>query len=109
VRSDPFLLADEVWGVGFQTADRIASALGVGKDSPRRAEAGVLYCLGQLSQAGHVCFPRPELARSAAGFLDQDETSAEEAIARLLASGALVAEELDDGHDLVYRAEMLEA
>jgi exodeoxyribonuclease V alpha subunit len=109
VRSDPFLLADEVWGVGFQTADRIASALGVEKDSPRRAEAGVLYCLGQLSQAGHVCFPRPELARSAAGFLDQDEASAEEAIGRLLASGALVAEEIEDGHDLVYRAEMLEA
>ncbi|MFH1679476.1 MAG: ATP-dependent RecD-like DNA helicase, partial [Candidatus Eisenbacteria bacterium] len=35
VQSDPYLLADEIWGVGFQTADRVAGALGVEKDSPR--------------------------------------------------------------------------
>ncbi|RPJ43448.1 MAG: ATP-dependent RecD-like DNA helicase, partial [Candidatus Latescibacterota bacterium] len=109
VRTDPYALADEVWGVGFQTADRVASALGIAKDSPRRAEAGVLYTLGQLSQAGHVCYPRAELARAAGGFLEQDEAAADEAIGRLLANGSVVAEELEEGHDLIYRAEMLEA
>ncbi|MBM3320040.1 MAG: ATP-dependent RecD-like DNA helicase [Candidatus Eisenbacteria bacterium] len=109
VRSDPYALADEVWGVGFQTADRIAEALGIDKNSPRRAEAGVLYTLGQLSQAGHVCYPREELARAAAGFLGQEEEVAEAAIQRLLEAGSVVSEEIDDGPSLVYRTEMLDA
>ncbi|MFH1680436.1 MAG: ATP-dependent RecD-like DNA helicase [Candidatus Eisenbacteria bacterium] len=109
VRSDPYALADDVWGIGFQTADRIAEALGVDKNSPRRAEAGVLYSLGQLSQAGHVCYPREELARAAARFLDQEEEVADAAIVRLLDAGSVVREEIDEGPDLIYRLEMLDA
>jgi exodeoxyribonuclease V alpha subunit len=69
----------------------------------------VLYTLGQLSQAGHVCYPRRELAAAAAGFLDQDEATADSAIDRLLAAGSVVREEMEPDHELIYRAEMLDA
>lgn len=109
VQSDPYLLADEIWGVGFQTADRVAGALGVEKDSPRRAEAGVLYCLGRLSQSGHVCYPREELARAAATTLEVDEEAADEAVGRLLLAGAVVGEEGAPDREMIYRAEMMDA
>ena len=109
VRNDPYILADEVWGIGFQTADRVARELGVEKDSPRRSEAGVLYMLGQLSQSGHVCYPREELAKVAAGQLDLEEEAAESAVGRLLESGAVVGEAVGGDVELIYRVEMLEA
>ena len=109
VRTDPYLLADEVWGVGFQTADRVAEALGVAKDSPRRAEAGVLYSLSQLSQSGHVCYPRRDLIRAACEFLDVEESAVDEAVGRLLEAGALTREEIEPDRELIYRAEMLHA
>ncbi|MBN1824760.1 MAG: ATP-dependent RecD-like DNA helicase [Candidatus Eisenbacteria bacterium] len=109
VRSDPYLLADEVWGVGFRTADRVAEALGISADSPRRADAGVLYHLGRLHQAGHVCFPRDELVSGTAAFLEADEQHVEEALERLLAAGSLQAEEAEPDRELIYRAEMLHA
>ena len=54
VTENPYRLATDIFGVGFLTADRIAGQLGIPKDSPMRAEAGILYVLNQLSDEGHV-------------------------------------------------------
>lgn len=109
VRSDPYLLAEEVYLVGFQTADRIAQAVGIDRDSPRRAESGILYMLGQLAQSGHVCFPREELIRRAAEFLEIDELPAEEAIERLREHDSVRIDEVTPDMEAVYRVEMAEA
>ncbi|MFC1878692.1 ATP-dependent RecD-like DNA helicase [Chloroflexota bacterium] len=80
VKSDPYRLARDIFGVGFKTADKIAQALGLPHDHPSRIEAGVIYALNQLVDDGHVYAPRQELAASAVGLL---EVSSEQTLAAL--------------------------
>jgi exodeoxyribonuclease V alpha subunit len=70
VRADPYRLARDIFGVGFLTADKIAQAMGIPPDSPRRVAAGVAYALSQATDEGHVFLPTGELTRQAAKLLD---------------------------------------
>ncbi|MFA5204659.1 MAG: ATP-dependent RecD-like DNA helicase [Lentisphaeria bacterium] len=93
VRRNPYQLASEVQGIGFQTADRIAGELGVAKDSPLRLEAGVVFVLGQLAeQDGHVCCPETVLLEEAARLLEVEPAAAAQGLGRALLDNALVAE-----------------
>ncbi len=69
VRTDPYRLASDIFGVGFKTADRIAQALGLSVEHPSRLEAGALYVLNQATEDGHVYSPLPELVDRAAELL----------------------------------------
>jgi exodeoxyribonuclease V alpha subunit len=57
VRSNPYRLAADIWGVGFQTADQLAERLGIDRASPLRARAAVGHVLHQLSDEGHCGYP----------------------------------------------------
>jgi exodeoxyribonuclease V alpha subunit len=57
VRDNPYRLAQDIFGIGFLTADKIAEKLGIPRDSSMRAESGILYILGQLATDGHVFYP----------------------------------------------------
>ena len=57
VKSNPYRLTTDIWGVGFKTADELATRLGLPKDSPLRARAAVRYILQDLSAKGHVGYP----------------------------------------------------
>jgi exodeoxyribonuclease V alpha subunit len=57
VRANPYRLAADVWGFGFQTADELAQRLGIDRGSPLRARAALRYVLQQLSTEGHVGYP----------------------------------------------------
>jgi exodeoxyribonuclease V alpha subunit len=57
LQQNPYRLATDVYGIGFLSADRIAEQLGFSKDSPLRAEAGILYVLHHLADEGHVYYP----------------------------------------------------
>ena len=59
VQENPYRLADDIWGIGFKTADGIASRMGYGKDDARRCRSGILYTLGQIADEGH-CFATEE-------------------------------------------------
>jgi len=65
VRSDPYALSDEIWGVGFKKADAIALSMGVEKTSPRRIEAGIFYLLKSAENDGHCYLPEKQLIRLA--------------------------------------------
>lgn len=73
VRDEPYRLADEVYGIGFLTADRIAAALGLPHDDPRRVAAGLRHALGAASEDGHCFLPAAELTQRAAALLGVDE------------------------------------
>ena len=45
VKSNPYRLADDIWGIGFRTADTIAAKLGLARDSYVRIRAGILYTI----------------------------------------------------------------
>ncbi len=70
VTENPYRLAQDIFGIGFLTADKIASKLGMPKDSPVRAEAGILYVLNRLADDGHVFYPDRPLLDECTNILD---------------------------------------
>ncbi len=70
VRSGPYRLAADVWGIGFKTADTIAAAVGIAPDNPERIKAGLAYTLSQAADDGHCYLPAPNLIADAAKILD---------------------------------------
>jgi exodeoxyribonuclease V alpha subunit len=81
VRDEPYRLADEVYGIGFLTADKIASALGLAHDDPRRIAAGLRHTLGTATEDGHSYLPAGELIRRAASLLGVDQGQVQEVLA----------------------------
>ncbi|MBQ9519399.1 MAG: ATP-dependent RecD-like DNA helicase, partial [Firmicutes bacterium] len=69
VQKNPYTLADEIWGIGFKTADNIAQKLGIESDSPYRIQAGIKYILNQASNNGHTYLPEPELKKQVSELL----------------------------------------
>ena len=61
LRQNPYRLAQEVHGIGFLSADRIAQAFGVAADAPARADAGLIHLLQEQASRGHVFAPRERL------------------------------------------------
>ncbi len=61
VKDNPYVLADEIEGVGFQTADKIARTMGVDPTSPLRVNASVQYLLRSAGGEGHTYLPEEEL------------------------------------------------
>ncbi len=78
VQQNPYRLAEDIFGIGFVTADKIAGALGIEGDAPQRIAAGVAHTLEKAGSEGHVYLPSPELVAQAAGLLDagQEKTAA---------------------------------
>ncbi|MFH0922108.1 MAG: ATP-dependent RecD-like DNA helicase [Fibrobacterota bacterium] len=72
VQENPYRIAEEVHGIGFMTADRIAGQLGVDKNSPERARAGILHLLQTLSEEGHLYYPYDKLIEKCTGLLSLD-------------------------------------
>ena len=70
VRHEPYRLAADVWGIGFKTADTIAAAVGIARDSPERIKAGLAYTLSEAADDGHCYLPAPNLIGDAAKILD---------------------------------------
>lgn len=70
IRENPYRLMDDIEGVGFQTADRIALSLGIPPDSEYRLRSGLKYVLQEAAAGeGHTYLPREELLRQAAQAL----------------------------------------
>jgi exodeoxyribonuclease V alpha subunit len=70
VRDEPYRLAADVWGIGFKTADTIAAAVGIARDSPERIKAGLAYTLSEAADEGHCYLPAPNLIADAAKILE---------------------------------------
>ena len=87
-KQNPYVLCDEVEGIGFEKADAMASRLGVASDSPARLASGLAYVLRANGvQNGHVCLPEDKLLAAAEQLLGGTSEQLKEALAVLLASG----------------------
>lgn len=69
VQTTPYKLVNDVQGIGFITADKIARALGLAHDDPNRIEAGIAYTLNRMADEGHVYVPQTELEPQASEIL----------------------------------------
>lgn len=97
VRENPYRLADDIWGIGFKTADGIAAKMGYEKEDPRRCRSGILYTLGQLSDEGHVYAGEEQLVKTAGQLLEAGETAIRDTLA-----GMLQAEDFILDKDAIY-------
>ena len=115
ITRNPYRLVEDVEGIGFKTADRIAASLGIEQSSEYRLSAGVKYTLSEATAgAGHCYLPRPELALAARRLLGSDADSIDRTIDSLILSHDISAQILpcDNGEEVValylpstYRAE----
>ena len=69
LKENPYRLADDIDGVGFKTADEIASRVGIRTDSDFRIRSGILYTLLQATGEGHTFLPMEELTERASQLL----------------------------------------
>jgi exodeoxyribonuclease V alpha subunit len=102
VRENPYRLATDIFGIGFQTADNIARNLGVAPTSPARSRAGVLHVLGALADEGHVGGARSDLVERTSTLLEVDGARVEAALAPLVQEGEIVVEPRADDTEAVY-------
>ncbi|HKI00588.1 MAG TPA: ATP-dependent RecD-like DNA helicase [Thermoanaerobaculia bacterium] len=96
VKENPYRLATDIHGIGFKSADKIASALGIPTDAPQRIEAGTLYLLGQGADRGHLYLPRKTLAEEGEKLLGVPAARVEQAVAALAETEQIVLEALVD-------------
>ena len=89
VTENPYTLADDIWGIGFKTADGIATKMGYEKNDLRRCKSGILYTLNQLSNEGHVYSEEEQLVKTASSLLEADEESIIGALNEMLANDDL--------------------
>ena len=73
IRQNPYKLADDVWGIGFKTADAIAGKLGMEKESFQRCRSGIFYVLGQFSNDGHCYAASGALTQKCVEMLEIEE------------------------------------
>ena len=93
VQNNPYCLADDIWGIGFKTADGIAEKLGYEKNDSRRCRSGILYTLSKLSEDGHVYSEREQLIKSAKELLQADEEPITQVLDQMIASEDLMLDE----------------
>ena len=109
VQDNPYRLATDIFGIGFVTADNIAQKLGFSIESEFRIQAGILYVLHQLSDEGHVLYPRPALITKSTQILEVEATLVDKCLADLNAAQKVVIEDLtapgaDESQEAVYLA-----
>ena len=95
IKADPYRLCRDIWGIGFATADRIATAVGMPHDSPLRARASIVYTLQtEADDAGHCWTSEPDLLLHAQELVGISVETLAEALAAEVEAGRVVR---DDG------------
>lgn len=93
VKTNPYRLADDIWGIGFKTADKIAQQLGFDKHSFERCRSGIVYILNELSNDGHCFSTREQLLETAEKMLELEKSLIEETIDRMIEEKSIIPDE----------------
>ncbi len=108
IKNNPYILAEEVHGIGFKTADSIALAMGYDKASFFRIRAGISYMLSEASMNGHTNLPRAILVRETAALLNVTSTVVEAAIVKMCMQGDL-AQDKTNINEYIYNPNLFNA
>lgn len=93
VKENPYRLADDIWGIGFKTADTIAGKLGIEKDRFIRLRSGILYTLNKLSESGHCYAEREQLIDTAVKLLEVEPPELEITLDEMLRAETVIRDE----------------
>ena len=94
VQENPYRLADDIWGIGFKTADTIATKLGFGHEKYVRLRSGMLYTLNQLSDDGHCYATRDMLLKTGAEMLDVEDSLLSMALDEMIRAEDVIIEDI---------------
>lgn len=95
VKSNPYRLADDIWGIGFITADKIAQQLGFDKNSFERCRSGIIYVLNQLSNDGHCYATREPLREETEKMLEIEKSLFDLTLGRMIQEKTVILDEGD--------------
>ncbi len=91
IRDNPYVLCEQISGIGFEKSDSLARVLGIERDSIHRIKSGVIYTLRTLAERnGHTCLPEDKLIKEASVLLGVREMQVIQAIETLVADNKLV-------------------
>jgi len=96
VEANPYRLAQDIWGIGFKTADKIAQQLGVEIDSEQRIEAGLTHTLSAATDFGHLFLPEPKLLQSATEILGVETEKLPPVLEAMIAAETVKAEDIPE-------------
>ena len=99
MKENPFQMADDIWGIGFKTADGIAQKLGFAKEAYVRLRSGIMYTLSNLADEGHVFAYQEQLIAKAAELLEAEESSIVMTLDQMIMDKDLICETVDYNTD----------
>lgn len=80
VKENPYVLCEEISGIGFKTADKIAQSIGIARDSSFRIQSGIRYLINNFCASGNTYIPKEQLIKDAVETLSVDKHIVEENI-----------------------------
>lgn len=90
IKDNPYRLADDIWGIGFKTADSIARKMGYGINDLHRCKSGVLYALKELANQGHSYAQEEQLGKAAKTLLEADDEPIRQAMEEMVQAEQLM-------------------
>ena len=90
VKENPYRLADDIWGIGFKTADSIAQKMGIEKGKFVRLRSGIFYTLNKLAEEGHCYAVRDQLIEKARELLEVEEPELEITLDEMIRTGDVI-------------------
>lgn len=96
ILENPYILSDEISGIGFITADRISRSIGVEPNSPFRIQSGIKYILNQYSSSGNTFMPKESLSRETIKLLNVSKDEVEVNIHNLALDNKVKIERIND-------------
>lgn len=110
VEKFPYRLADDIWGIGFKMADRIAMRGGIAKDDPERIKSAIKYVLNQGVSNGNCYLPKDEVVLETERLLEMDNIDVDNTLREMQVEGQVWQETYKEQHlvylNFYYHAEM---
>jgi len=107
IKVNPYRLSEDIFGIGFKTADKIALKTGIEKDSLFRIKAGIIHLLKSAENEGHCYFPYEEFIEIAENFLCTELGKIIDALSKLEGDGRIII--VKDNVSKVYLASIYNA
>lgn len=112
IKNNPYRLCEDIFGIGFKTADRIALKSGISRNSPFRISSGIKYVLKKFEEDGHCFLPYDFLISKTFEFLDVETLEVEKALDILVQENQIVIDKervylLDTYRDEIFVADKL--
>ena len=101
VEENPYRLVEDVFGIGFKKADKIAEKMGVAEDDEFRIKSGVKFTLSYFAGEGNTFLPQNVLCEKTGQLLDLSIQLIEDELPAMAFSGDIRIENLD-GRNVVF-------